>query len=118
MPGLAAIRFVQFAVESCIHMGWAAPNFMSALGDVASVSVRTPKDAFVRWAMQLLFVALQERQCGGVSPVRFGAFSGAGRIRSDSGLGVSVLPDEGTVSMFLTQSGCRVLEICVTRQSG
>lgn len=58
MPGRAPIRVVPpaFAVESCRRMGRAALKLMSDLGDIASVSGRTPKGA----AMQLLCVAQQK----------------------------------------------------------
>ena len=92
MPGRAAVRFVPFAVESCGRMGQEALKFMSALGDVASASGRIPKGAFLRWAMQLLSVALQKgnadmyRRSGLVLAREQG-------IRYDPGLGVPVLPD-------------------------
>ena len=60
VPDHAAFTFVPFAVESCGYMGKAAVAFVSELGAVAADSGRIPKGAFVRWAMQLLSVALQK----------------------------------------------------------
>ena len=48
-----------FAVETCGYMGKEAVKFVNRLGDSAAESGRIPKDAFVRWAMQLLLVTVQ-----------------------------------------------------------
>ena len=53
MPDHAAFRFVPFAVETCGYMGKEAVKFVNRLGDIAGESGRSPKGAFVRWAMQL-----------------------------------------------------------------
>ena len=49
-------RFLQFAVETCGYMGKEAVKSVNRLGDIAADSGRIPKDAFVRWTLQLLSV--------------------------------------------------------------
>ena len=70
---------------------WAL-KFMSDLGDVASASGCIPKDAFLRWAMQLLSVALQKDNANMYRRSRLVLAREQG-IRYDPGLGVPVLPD-------------------------
>ena len=41
-------------------MGKKAVKFVKRLGDIAAESGRIPKGAFVRWAMQLLSVTVQQ----------------------------------------------------------
>ena len=60
VPSHVEFQFVPFAVESCGYMGKAALGFVGRLGDVAAGSGRISKSAFVRWAMQVLSVALQK----------------------------------------------------------
>ena len=57
VPDHAAFRFVPF--ETCGYMGKEAVKFVNRLGDIAAESGRSPKGAFVRWATQLLSVAVQ-----------------------------------------------------------
>ena len=62
VPSHVEFQFVPFAVESCGYMGKAALGFKFAgrLGEAAAGSGRISKSAFVRWAMQVLSVALQK----------------------------------------------------------
>ena len=60
VPDHAAFRFVPFAVETCRYMGKQALKFMNRVGDISAESGRIPKGAFVRWAMQLLSVTVQQ----------------------------------------------------------
>ena len=52
-----------FAVETCGYMGKEAVKFVNRLGDITAESGRITKGAFVRWAMQLLSVTVQQGEC-------------------------------------------------------
>ena len=59
-PVYAAFQFVPFVVEACGYMGKETVKFVNRLGNIAAESGRVPKGAFVRWAVQLLLVTVQQ----------------------------------------------------------
>ena len=76
-PDHAAFRFLPFAVETCGYMGKEAVKFVNRLGDIAAESGRISKDAFVRWAMQLLSVTVQRGNAEFYPPEWAGHLAGA-----------------------------------------
>ena len=91
VPDHKAFRFVPFAVESCGYMGKEAVRFVSRLGSVAAGNGRIPKGAFVRWAMQVLSVAVQRGNAEMYRKSGLVISREQGR-HYDAGLDVPVLP--------------------------
>ena len=91
LPDHAAFRFVPFAVESCGYMGQEAVRFVDRLGGIAASSGRIPKGAFVRWAMQLLSVAVQKGNAGMYHKLGL-VISREQGSKFDAGMEIPVLP--------------------------
>ena len=88
----AAFRFVPFAVETCGNMGKEAVTFVKRLGDIAAESGRIPKGAFVRWAMKLLSVTVQQGNINAEMYLRSGLVNSREQgLRYDAGFAGPVL---------------------------
>ena len=90
VPDHVQFDFVPFAVESCGYMGEAALKFVDRLASVAAESGRIPKAAFMRWALQVMSVALQKGNADMYR--RFGVvLSREEGVRYDPGYDIAVL---------------------------
>ena len=82
--------FVPSAVESRRYLGEAALKFVDRLAGVAAESGRIPKAAFMRWALQVMSVALQKGNADMYR--RFGVvISREEGVRYDPGYDIPVL---------------------------